>query len=108
MILPDCLNYCPYHSSTQTADHPKKASGTSGTSQHAPITQHPELRWFCTGFNSQHVPLNFISFIKLPLQLQEQLKSVSITLCQRDELPTSWDQQEGNKKQVKQVLCDND
>lgn len=39
MILPDYLNYYSYHSSTQTAYHPKNVSGTSGTSQHACITE---------------------------------------------------------------------
>lgn len=39
MILPDSLNYYTYHSSTQIDHHLKKASGTSGTSQHAYIIE---------------------------------------------------------------------
>lgn len=66
MIAPDYLNYFTYHSSPQIAYNPKKVSGTSGTSQHACITEKPDLYWFCTHFSSQHVPLNFMSFVKLP------------------------------------------
>lgn len=66
MILPVCLNYYTYHSSTQTAYHAKKVSGTSGTSQHACFTEKTDLYCVCTDFSSQHVPLNFMSFVKLP------------------------------------------
>lgn len=51
MILPDYLNYNTYHSSSQTAYHKKKkVSGTSGTSQHACITEKPDLHCFLHEF----------------------------------------------------------
>lgn len=107
VILPDYLNYSTYQSSTQTACQPKKASGISGTSQRAPIAQHPDLLLLHRfEFPARTTELCMVcqAASAAPGALTEHFHHP----VHGDGLPTAWDQQEGNKKQVKQMLCDSD